>query len=153
MAVPVLVGMNTLLLAGVLALLWLRTGAAPAPQQEEKPAPAAAAAAEGQPAPGMPGPIVRLPDFVVHLSNPEADRYLRLVVELELGKDTDRELVTQNMARIRDAFIGFISDRTLEELRGTEGMTRLRGSLMQILGEFMPRTSVRAVYITDFMVQ
>jgi len=153
-AVPVLLAVNSLLLAGVLALLVLRPGGAPAPHDEEKPEKKEAAAGEeGQLPPGSPGPIVRLPDFVVHLSNPEADRYLRLVVEVELGKDSDRDLITTNMPRIRDAFIGYISDRTLEEMKGTEGMGMLRQALMQLLGEFLPRTSYRAVYITDFMVQ
>lgn len=153
-AVPVLLAINSLLLAGVLALLVLRPGPASAPNAEEEPATKEAAAGdEAQPHPGSPGPIVRLPDFVVHLSNPEADRYLRLVVEVELGKDSDRELITTNMPRIRDAFIGYMSDRTLEEMKGTEGMSILRQALMQLLGEFLPRTSYRAVYITEFMVQ
>ncbi|AKU93017.1 flagellar basal body-associated FliL family protein [Vulgatibacter incomptus] len=148
--VPALLALNSLLVAGVLAMLLLRpSGSAP----EAKPEPPPEAAAEGQPAPGTPGPIVRLPDFVIHLRNPEVDRYLRLTVEIELGKETDRELVTTNMPRIRDSFIGYLSDRTLEELRGTEGMNTLRRSLLQLLGEVMPKSSVRAIFLTEFMVQ
>ncbi len=149
--VPLLLVVNSLLLAGVLALLLLRESPAPA---DGAPAQATSeAAADGALAPGATGPIVRLPDFVIHLRNPEADRYLRLVLEIELGKDSDRELVTTNLPRIRDAFIAHLSDRSLEEISGTEGMDRLRKSLLLLLGDFLPRSSTRAIYITEFMVQ
>jgi len=151
--VPALLVINSLLLAGVLAMLVLPSDG----KSDDEAAPAAAdekvQTQEALPLPGTVGPIVRLPDFVIHLRNPEVDRYLRLVIELELGKDTDRETIASHMAPIRDAFIGHLSDRTLEEMRGSDGMERLRKDLHKILGDIVSRPTVRTVYITEFMVQ
>jgi flagellar FliL protein len=98
------------------------------------------------------GPTVRLPDFVIHLQNPEGDRYARISFELELDTEKDKAAITPNLPRIRDSFITYLSDRTLEELRGSKGLERTKQTLLKQLEEMVPGR-VRNVFITDFVVQ
>jgi flagellar FliL protein len=97
--------------------------------------------------------MVKLPDFVVHLRNPDADRYARMSFDVEVFADSDKDRVNGALPRIRDAFISYLSDRTLEDLRGSEGLSRTKESLQTILRQTCPDARIRALYISDFVVQ
>jgi len=149
---PVLLAVNSVMLAGVLGVLLLRPagGRAPAPEKGE------AAAATGHKAeakgPAV-GPTQRLPDFVVHLRDTDADRYARVSFEVEVATEEDKNRVGTAVPRIRDNFITYLSDRTFDELRGSEGLTRTKEQLMERLKQAVPGASVRSLYITDIVVQ
>lgn len=165
---PALVGFNSLLLVGVLGFMAFSMlhppaaapAAAPSEEHAEKGEPESKKegkeAKEGEhaaPVPGAPGPMVRLPDFVVHLRNPDLDRYARITFEVEVMAEPDKERLTANLPRVRDAFISYLSDRTVEELRGSEGLGRAKDALQQKLRELVPEARFRALYISDFVVQ
>jgi flagellar FliL protein len=99
------------------------------------------------------GPTLRLADFVVHLRNPESDRYARFSFEIEVASDKDKESLTARTAQVRDAFIIFLSDRTVEELRGGAGLDKLKQALFERLLEVATDCHVRNLYITDFVLQ
>jgi flagellar FliL protein len=160
-----LLALNAVLLVGVLAVVVLMF-------LGQKHAPAAAAGGEsaksegegkgegkegegkGGPhaAPGA-GPTVRLADFVVHLRNPESDRYVRLSFELEVGNDKDKEVLGTRQAQIRDAFISYLSDRTVEELRGSNGLAMAKQALYKQANDLAPDGHIRSIYVTDFVIQ
>ncbi len=105
---------------------------------------------------GGSGPVntmVKLPDFVVHLRNPDADRYARLSFDVEVFGESDRDRLTASLPRVRDAFISYLSDRTLEDLRGSEGLSRTKDSLQTTLRQLVPDARIKALYISDFVVQ
>lgn len=146
--VPILLGLNTLLLLGAVA--FFATRAPPAAPAEPRPA----AAKEGEPGgTGGIGPTVRLPDVVVHLRNPEAERYLKASFELEVGAELDKDRVNAHLPRIRETILTWLSDRTAEELRGSEGIERAKKELLARVGAQVPQSPVRAIYITDLVVQ
>lgn len=97
--------------------------------------------------------MVRLADFVIHLRNPDADRYARMSFDVEVFGDSDKDRLNASSPRVRDAFIGYLSDRTMEDLRGSEGLTRTKDSLQTLLRQVAPDVRVRALYISDFVVQ
>jgi flagellar FliL protein len=99
------------------------------------------------------GPMVKIADFVVHLRNPDADRYARVSFEVEVFADSDKDRLNASTARVRDAFIGYLSDRTLEDLRGSEGLSRTKEALQTTLRQLLPDVRIRALYISDFVVQ
>ena len=156
--VPILLGVNLLLVVGVLALFFLKGGAGGAHAAEAKPV------AEGEKSggehgetpgePGAPGPTTKLADFVVHLRDAEVDRYARISFEVELGGgEPEKAKFDRYMPRIRDGFIAFLSDRTLEELRGSEQVKKVKLSLTELLKELAPGVKIRALYITDLVIQ
>ncbi|MDP1920104.1 MAG: flagellar basal body-associated FliL family protein [Myxococcales bacterium] len=164
--VPALIGMNSLMLVGVMAFLVMQSMKAPAAPAEHAPAAEHEAAEEpkaepeaepekgkdGKPVKGL-GPLVKIADFVIHLRNPEIDRYARLSFDVEVISDADREQLNAHMPRVRDAFISYLSDRTLEELQGTEGLGRTKEALAGRIRELVPEARVRSLYISDFVVQ
>lgn len=159
--VPILVIVNSLLVAGVLAVVLLRSpGHAPTKEGEHaeaagehgEPAADKGAAAAAAAATAM-GPTVKLADFVIHLRNPEADRYARMSFEIEIGAELEKEKVTAAMPRLRDAFIVYLSDRTVEELRGSEGLQHVKTELLTRARELLPAVTIKSVFITEFVVQ
>ena len=142
---------NTLLTGGVLAVLILRPsapgGAAHRPPAEEE------SSAHGKEGGAGVGPTLKMADFVIHLRNPEAERFARLSIELELASEVDREKFSPYLPRLRDAFIAYLSDRTAEELAGSEALNKVKAELFKQAEELVPGKKIRALYFTDFVVQ
>ena len=155
--VPILLIVNVLLVGAVLAVFLLRGGggggdhAAPAEKSGEKAGEKKGEARKGE-APA-PGPTVKLADFVVHLRNVESDRYARLSFEIEVATEEDKNRIGALMPRIRDGFITYLSDRTLEELRGSEAIGRTKQALEERLAQMTPGVKVQALYVTDLVIQ
>ena len=154
--VPILLAANVVMMAGILAcvvMLLRRPAAAQAAPvaTAEKAAPEHAKLDHEHPAGG--GPTVRLADFVVRLRNTEAERFARISFELEVGNDKDKEELTKRQPQIRDAFIAYLSDRSAEELRGSEGLAKAKTDLQARATETAPEAHVAHLYITDFVVQ
>jgi len=165
-ALPILLVINTLLLTGVLIFVMKRPaaqahgGAAEAKAaeghgeghgegKEEKPAGEHGGAEEA----GGPGPTVRFDNFTVQLKSLDVDRYAHLGMEIELADEVTKGRVERKVAPIRDLILGYLSDRTPDELRGSEGLKQLKEAMIKNLEELIPGHRVRAVYITDFIIQ
>lgn len=155
----IILGMNVLMM-GVVLFVVLRKPAGPAPAHAETPAPAekSEAPAGGERGPGTPGapkpgPILKLENFVIQLRGVDQDRYVRVSFDIEVAADIDRDAVQVRLPQIRDSVISYFSDRTLDELRGSEGIERTKMSIMKRMEEIVPGRRVRALYITDFIIQ
>jgi flagellar FliL protein len=169
--IPLILGaVNTALLAGVLVVTLRGPGAmakpaapAGAPQDQAEQAGEAAAPegeakeggghGEGAAKAGGAGPTVRLPDFIVHLRDPDADRYARLSFEVELKEEKAKDVLQGKLPQIRDSFLAYLSDRSVEELRGSAAMSLLKEALTKRLREIAPGAPVKALYVTDLVVQ
>jgi flagellar FliL protein len=173
---PMMLIANTVLMGVVLAVVLLRkpaavsTVATPAPQSATHSAPPAAeggkdekaehgeGAGHGESAAaadpnGAPGPILKLENFIIQLRGTDTDRYVRVAFDLELGTEGDRALVQARMPHIRDAIISYFSDRSLDELRGSEGMDRIKVAVLKKLDDILAAHRVRSVFITELVIQ
>jgi len=160
-----LVAVNLLLSGGALAVSLLKKPAAghPAPAAEAEVERGEKAAADHGEAKGdkkgdkaradLPGPTVKLPDFVVHLRDPEVDRYARLTVEIEVADDKAKEALTARLPHVRDSFIAYLSDRSTADLRGSDAIARAKAELSDRLKQAAPSASVRALFFTELVVQ
>ncbi len=151
--VPALLALNSILVAAVLALFLLRGGGGHAAAAEKGGEHGDVKGEKGEKGGDKPGPTVKLPDFVVHLRNPEADRYARVSFEVEVATEPEKEAFGAYLPRIRDGFIAYLSDRTLEELRGSEAIARLKSALEQRMPELAPGVKIKSLYITDLVIQ
>jgi flagellar FliL protein len=176
---PAVVGLNSLLLMGVLAMLVLKPGAAksaaPAAEKsgaaeksehgekkaegehgEKKEGEKSEHGAEGHadktPAP-IGAPTLKLPDFTVRLRNPEADRYARITFEVQVAAESDKAAIESHLPQVRDAFLSYLSDRTMEELRGSEGIEKTKQALLDRMPQAAPGAKVLAIFVTDMVVQ
>lgn len=121
---------------------------------EEDEAPVHAEEKGGAKQPGVVArPSVRFADFVIHLRNTDADRYARASFEVEVGSDADKAAVNARTSAIRDALISYLSDRSAEELQGSKQLSKAKEQMLEAIKEIVPRTKIRAMYITDFVVQ
>jgi len=145
--IPILLLVNSLLSASVLGLFVVKLGAKHDPPSEEH------AAEKGKEGKEQPGPTMRLADFVVHLRDAENERYARISFETELSDEKAKDVVTAHMPQIRDAFISYLSDRSADELRGSEQINQMKGVLAQKLAAIVPGPYVRALYVTELVVQ
>lgn len=161
--VPILLIVNVALVAAVLAVFLLKGGGGS--HAEAKPDEKSAEHGKESEAKGEhgekgkdgkeapPGPTVKLADFVVHLRNVESDRYARLSFEVEVATEEDKNKFTLLMPRVRDGFLLYLSDRTLEELRGGEAIARTKKALEERLPELAPGVKIHALYVTDLVIQ
>ncbi|HTP26481.1 MAG TPA: flagellar basal body-associated FliL family protein [Anaeromyxobacteraceae bacterium] len=159
--IPILLLVNSLLSASVLGLFVVKLGAKHDPPSEEHAAASEAhgkdekepKAEKGKEGKEQPGPTMRLADFVVHLRDAENERYARISFETELSDEKAKDVVTAHMPQIRDAFISYLSDRSADELRGSEQINQMKGVLAQKLAAIVPGPYVRALYVTELVVQ
>jgi len=155
--VPILLVVNVVLVGAVLAVFLLRGGGGGGggggdhAVATEKAGEKKAEGKKGEPP--APGPTVKLADFVVHLRNVESDRYARLSFEIEVATEEDKNRIGALMPRIRDGFITYLSDRTLDELRGSEAIGRTKLALEERLAQMTPGVKIQALYVTDLVIQ
>ena len=164
---PIMLVMNTALIGGVLFFVMKKPAPAAAGTQKEGAAETAAAPGaegkgeeHGEPSKdgkkgsyAPPGPILKLENFVIQLKTVDADRYVRLAFDIEVGNDLDKEAVQSHLSHIRDLVISYFADRTLDELRGSEAMERTKAILIKRIDEIVPGRRIKNLFITDFIVQ
>jgi flagellar protein FliL len=152
---PILTAVNSLLVAGVLALLLLRPPTVAVAQQKGEREDAAAAEhgedEDAQHAP--PGPTLRVGDFVVHLRDTDADHFAKVSFDVEVADEKAKEAVNARVPQIRDAFLSYLSDRSSTDFRGSESLGRVKSALLARMGEACPGAAVRAIYVTELVIQ
>jgi flagellar FliL protein len=154
--IPILLAFNGLLTAGVLGVLLLRPPGGAHPPASEKAAEKGGHGEKGEKgdpkAPAI-GPMLRLGDLVVHLRDTEADRYARVSFDVEVATEEDKVKVTSAVPRLRDGIIAYLADRSFDELRGSDGLERAKGQLLERVKAAVPGAAVKNLYISDIVVQ
>lgn len=160
---PLLLLVNTLLIGAVLFFLVKRPAAAPAAPkgehgEEHGDEPEKGSEKEGENgkrglAFKVPGPILKLENFVIQLKTVDQDRYVRLAFDVEVSTEDDKNAIVAHMSHIRDLVIAYFADRTLDELRGSEAMERTKATLIKKIDEIVPGKRIKNLFITDFIVQ
>jgi flagellar FliL protein len=102
---------------------------------------------------GGPGPSLRLDNFTVQVRATEGDRYAHMTMEVEVGAESDKKSFETRMPRIRDAIIGYLADRSEDELRGSEGLGQVKEALVKKIDEIVPGHRIRGLFITEFIIQ
>jgi flagellar basal body-associated protein FliL len=145
--VPLLLGVNSLVLIAVLGVVLTRSSGNNHKASEDA-APAAEAAEVNKA-----GPTLKLADFTARLHGVDTDRYARLSIEIEVPTEKDRDELNGHMAQIRDSFIGFLADCNLEDLSGSAAIAKTKEKLIARLHDVVPTQRIRGLYITDLVIQ
>ena len=167
-ALPILLVINTLLLTGVLIFVMKRPAAHAAPEGGKAAAEGGGehgggehgggedkekASGGGHGDEGAMGPTVRFENFTVQLKSLDVDRYAHMAIEIEVADDAAKGMLEKKVPPIRDAILSYLSDRTPDELRGSDGLKEIKESMIKKLDELIPGHRIRNVYITDFIIQ
>jgi flagellar FliL protein len=117
--------------------------------------------AAGKPAAKPEAPAVKpvvfvdLPEVVVNLSNPGADRtqYLRIKIVLELADQKMIEHIQPVMPRVMDAFQTYLRELRPSDLDGSAGLYRLKEELTRRVNASISPSRVNAVLFKEIVVQ
>jgi flagellar protein FliL len=99
--------------------------------------------------------ICPLNSFVVNLQDNTGvgKRYLKLTMQLEVGKEDDKLLIGNHNAQIRDTVLLLLSSQSLKEINTMEGKLELKQTLLSRMNQILGNNVVRGIYFTEFVVQ
>jgi flagellar FliL protein len=99
--------------------------------------------------------FVDLPEILVNLSNPGADRtqYLKVKVVLELPEQKMIEQITPIMPRVMDAFQTYLRELRPSDLDGSAGLYRLKEELTRRVNASIAPARINAVLFKEIVVQ
>jgi flagellar protein FliL len=98
--------------------------------------------------------VLHLENFVVNLSGASGNGYLRVGIDLGLSVELkDNDARKAYVARVRDAILGVLGSRSVEELLTPGGKAKLKGDLLGMLRERVPEIRCHEIYFTEFLVQ
>ena len=102
-----------------------------------------------------PAVFVDLPEILVNLSNPSAERtqYLRIKVVLELPEQKMIDQITPIMPRVMDAFQTYLRELRPSDLDGSAGLYRLKEELTRRVNVSIAPARINAVLFKEIVVQ
>jgi flagellar FliL protein len=99
---------------------------------------------------------VHLEGFTVNLADVEENHFLRITIDLGLGrvpkaaKEGESEIP---IARVRDAILTVLTAGKAEALITPVGKAQLKKDVLAAVQQSVPELDVREVYFTEFLVQ
>ncbi len=105
---------------------------------------------------GLGSPVkstLHLETFVLNLADPGQRSYLRVGVDLGLGREMGKGDDAPPVAQIRDTILGVLGQCKVEDLLTETGKTKLKADLLGALQAKVPGQKVEEVYFTEFLIQ
>lgn len=111
--------------------------------------------AKAEAAAAKPVVFVDMPEVLVNLSNPSADRsqYLKMKIVLELPDQKMVDLIQPVMPRILDAFQTYLRELRPSDLDGSAGLYRLKEELTRRINSSIAPAHINAVLFKEIVVQ
>lgn len=102
-----------------------------------------------------PAVFVDLPEVLVNLSNPGAERsqYLKIKIVLELPEQKMVEQIQPVMPRIMDAFQTYLRELRPSDLDGSAGLYRLKEELTRRINASIAPNRIDAVLFKEIIIQ
>ena len=91
--------------------------------------------------------------FIVNILDQGSDRYLKIVVELEISDKNCIAELNQLKPKMRDNVLDLLSSKSYKDIVDINGKQRLRDEIMMRLNSFLTGGKIAKVYFTEFVVQ
>jgi flagellar FliL protein len=91
--------------------------------------------------------------FVVNIAETNGERYLKIVIQLEVSDPGVGPELEQLKPRIRDSILDLLTPKTYKDLMDMAGKQRLREDIAGRINNILQRGKVTKVYFTDFVIQ
>jgi flagellar FliL protein len=91
--------------------------------------------------------------FIVNLIDNEGERYLKVVMQLELSDQSVAEELNLIKPKLRDAILDLLSAKTFKELTDPLGKQRLRDEIAMRANVYPTKGKITKVYFTEFVIQ
>lgn len=97
--------------------------------------------------------FLEIPNMLVNLNADGETRYLRLSVQLELGKPGDVQAIEAVMPRVVDQFQTYLRELRVRDLRGSQGIYRLQMELLARVNAAAYPIEVKDVLFQEILIQ
>ena len=91
--------------------------------------------------------------FIVNLLDNGGERYLKVVLQLELSDPEVIPELKEMKPKLRDTVLGILTSKSLKDVSTTEGKKRLKDEIAYRLNAHLSRGKILQVYFTDFVIQ
>ena len=91
--------------------------------------------------------------FIINIAETNGERYLKIVIQLEVSDPDVVKELEQLKPRLRDSILDLLTPKTYKELMDLAGKQRLREEIAGRINNILLRGKVTKVYFTDFVVQ
>jgi len=108
---------------------------------------------EAAKAPPVIGSLWSLDPFIVNLLDNNGERYLKVVMQLEVGDPSVIQELDLVKPRVRDGILDLLSSKTLADLSDAAGKQRLREEIILRVNNAISRGRISKVYFTEFVIQ
>jgi flagellar protein FliL len=97
--------------------------------------------------------ILPMDPFVINIAETNGERYLKIVIQLEVSDPGVGSELEQLKPRIRDSILDLLTPKTYKDLMDLAGKQRLREDIAGRINNILQRGKVTKVYFTDFVIQ
>jgi flagellar FliL protein len=91
--------------------------------------------------------------FIVNLIDNEGERYLKVVMQMELSDPQVVEELNMLKPKVRDNIIDLLSAKTYKEMMDPIGKQRLREEIVLRANGYLTKGKILKVYFTEFVIQ
>jgi flagellar protein FliL len=91
--------------------------------------------------------------FVINIAETNGERYLKIVMQLEVSDPTVVTELEQLKPRLRDTILDLLTPKTYKDLMDLAGKQRLREDIAGRINNILQKGKVTKVYFTDFVIQ
>jgi flagellar FliL protein len=91
--------------------------------------------------------------FIVNVADSNGDRYLKLVVQLEVSDPSTIAELDQLKPRLRDSILDLLTSKPYKDLIDPAGKQRLREDIAGRVNNALTKGKVTKVYFTEFVMQ
>lgn len=95
---------------------------------------------------------LHLETFVLNLADPGQRSYLRVGMDLGLGRKLGKGEEAP-VGQVRDTILGVLAQARVDELATAAGKQKLKEDLLHALQQRIPGLEVEEVYFTEFLIQ
>jgi len=104
-------------------------------------------------APPVIGTVYPMEPFIINLQDNQGERYLKLIMQLEISDPLGVKELDMLKPRMRDNILDLLSAKTYKELMDVGGKQRLREEILMRLNSIVTTAKITKVYFTEFVVQ
>ncbi len=107
---------------------------------------------EKHPAP-LVGPLWSLDPFIVNLADNQGERFLKVVMQMELSAPEVNAELEILKPKVRDNILDLLTAKTYADLMEPAGKQRLRDEIILRVNSFLTKGTILKVYFSEFVVQ
>jgi flagellar FliL protein len=105
------------------------------------------------PPPPVIGALWPMEPFIVNLLDNQGERYLKIVLQLEVSNQLAVAELELLKPKLRDNVLDLLTAKTYSELMDMGGKQRLRDEVAVRINTYLTKGKVVKVYFTDFVIQ